>query len=228
MLPPDNSGDREVADSETTSQATSEAGEVPSIGGHAPWLDNPERFVLVSGRFDVRNVPDNVDWVLSENTDTYAPIIEALKTVDLAFDPKGYLVRAHPLGEDGGGDVTVTLYIEDIKTSAGYRIVIDGGEIRYVDVLPVYHPEPAEVEQALRLKADFEASPAGSSAVERVRASLRQDGVKTDFSQHYFYHFKSGRMLLYIKAIYTYDMGDGMTTSNVREEQIDCLEVLGR
>jgi hypothetical protein len=245
ISPPDDLEDREAVDggevaSETpedgaagdagTAPGIPEDGEVPSIGGYAPWLEDPERFVLATGKFDVYSVPDNVDFVLGENADTYAPVTEAIKAVDPAFDPEGYLVSTHARDQSGGGRVTATLYVEGIKTSAHYSVVIDDGDIRYIDTISVYHPTAAEIRQVAKFRADFEASPAASGAIERAKAALRQagGGVEPECSEYYFYDFNFGKLLLYVKGVYTYDMGDGMSASSANEEQIDCLEVLGR
>jgi hypothetical protein len=40
--------------------------------------------------------------------------------------------------------------------------------------------------------------------------------------------YVAGKLLLYIKNTHSIDTGNGMSVSSVKEEEIDCLEVLGR
>ena len=179
----------------------------------------------------MNSVPYNVDSVLSENTEKYSSVLEALKSVDPAFEPEGYMVRTHATTDDGHGYVMATLYIEDIKTSSFYSVNIDSGNIRYVDIIGVYHPTATEIEQAKKLKADFESSSARRGAIDNARASLwpaGDGGTETEYSEYYFYAFQTGKLWLYIKSIHRYDRGDGLSVSDVREEKIAIQEVFRR
>ncbi|MDR1015133.1 MAG: hypothetical protein LBL86_09200 [Coriobacteriales bacterium] len=187
-----------------------------------------------SGEFALGSVPEGRELDLSESADGYAAIIAAIRSADPDFDPEGYRVEEHVSHQDENGvsdhgDVWVTLYVDDIKTSSSCYVTIDGSDIQRVNITGLYHPTAAEVGQARQQRADFEASPASGEAIERTKASMWPDGTGTtqlEYSEYYGYVFKTGRLYLYIVDNRAVDAMDG--TISAKREKIDCLEVLGR
>ncbi|MDR1015651.1 MAG: hypothetical protein LBL86_11850 [Coriobacteriales bacterium] len=184
-----------------------------------------------SGEFALGSVPEGKELDLSGNADGYAAIITAIRSADPDFDPEGYRVAEHVSHQDENGvpdhgDVRVTLYIGDIKTSSSCYVNVDGSDIQFVSTTRLYHPTAAEMEQARQQRADFEANPASREAIERTKASMWPDGTGTtqlEYSEDYGYVFKTGRLYLTI----TDDRRQGGVIV-AKQERIDCLEVLGR
>jgi hypothetical protein len=237
----DDAGDVAVSDaalSPSSDQSAVEGEVLVEAGEGATAPDAPPPSLLdlpgvhpASGEFALGSVPEGKELDLSENADGYAAIIAAIKSADPDFDPEGYRVAEHVSHQDESGipdhgDVTVTLYVGDIKTSSSCYANIDGSAIQFVSIRGLRHPTAAEIEQARQQKADFEASPASREAIERTKASMWPNGTGTtqlEYSEDYFYSFKSGRLLLYI----TDDRRQGDVIV-AKQEKIDCLEVLGR
>jgi hypothetical protein len=232
-VPPSGLEDRVSPAVEDEAQEDTGEGAVDSDTVPSSLLDLPGVYPA-SGEFVLGSVPEGVEFNLSENVDEYAAIIAVIKSVDPDFDSEGYRVEEHVSHHDESGipdhgDVRVTLYIEDIKTSSSSYVNIDGSAIQFVNITRLYHPTAAEIEQARRQKADFEASPASSEAIEKAKASMWPDGTGTtqlEYSEYYFYSFKTGRLFLYIVDNRKIDAMDGIVKA--KTEKIDCLEVLGR
>jgi hypothetical protein len=174
---------------------------VDSGSGTVPELDL-EGIITVSGEFNLNSVPNDIDLDLSVNAADYVVIIETIKSVDPDFDPEGYLLRTHILNDTTEhGSVSVTLYIQDIETSARYTVIVDGGRIETVSVRHAQHPTPDKLDQIAQLKSDFEASSAGQMEIERVAASLWPSAEGTEpyeYSEDYYFDFESDRLYLYV------------------------------
>jgi hypothetical protein len=187
-----------------------------------------------SGEFALGGIPEGKEFDLSENAGRYAAIIAAIQSADPDFDPEGYMVEEHVSHHDENripdhGNVRVTLYIGDIKTSSSCYVNVDGSDIQFVSITRLYHPTSAEIEQAKQQKADFEASPASGKAIEKAKASMWPDDTGTtqlEYSEYYGYVFKTGRLFFYIVDNRAVAAMDG--TISAKTETIDCLEVLGR
>ncbi|MDR1183793.1 MAG: hypothetical protein LBK67_03240 [Coriobacteriales bacterium] len=198
--------------------------------GTLPELDL-EGIIAVSGEFDYNSVQGEVDLSLSEVADEFAPVIEAIKSVDLEFGiDEGYVVRAHNVignvEEQPGGSVRLNIYIDDIKTSAGYTVKFKDGELESVSIRYAYHPDDATRQRILQLKSDFESSAAGKAAIERTKAAMWPAGstaTPDEYSEEYYFDFSEDRLYLII----TDDRRIG-DVIDARQEKIDCLEVLGR
>jgi hypothetical protein len=239
---PENTLNPEVPPSEQEDKVSpaveSEAWDSPGTGyalGEAPpsLLDLPGNYAA-SGEFALGSVPEGKEFSLSENADSYAAIIAAIQSVDSSFNPEGYRVMEHVSHRDGNGtpdhgDVWVTFYIDDIKTSSSCKVNIDGVNIQYVNITRLYHPTADEIEQARQQRADFEASPASSRAIEQTKASMWPNDAGTtqlEYSEYYSYFFNTGKLFYNIVDNRTVDAMDG--TIRAKSERIDCLEVLGR
>jgi hypothetical protein len=191
----------EASRSDVASTDTGDEHKVNPGSGTLPELDL-EGIIAVSGEFDLNSVPNDVDLDLSANAADYAVIIETIKSVDPNFDPEGYLLRTHILNDaTEHGSVSVTLYVQDIETSAHYTVIVDGGRIETVSVRHAQHPAPDKLGQIAQLKSDFEASSAGQREIERVKASLWPNSEGTEryeYSEDYYFDFASDRLYLYV------------------------------
>jgi hypothetical protein len=195
-----------------------------------PTLDL-EGIIPVSGAFDYNSVQGEADLSLGEVADEFASVIEAIKSVDPEFSlDEGYVVRAHNgignVEEQPGGSVRLNIYINNIKTSAGYTVNFKDGELRSVSIRFAYHPDDTTRQRILQLRADFEDSVAGRAAIGRTKAAMwPADSTATpdEYSEEYYFDFQEDRLYLTI----TDDRRqDGVI--DARQERIDCLEVLGR
>jgi hypothetical protein len=196
-------------------------------GRNTPSLLDLPGVVPASGDFDVNSVQNDVNIELVEGDDKFSAIVEAIRVGDPTFDPEGYKAFVHLGTSDRtSGNVWVTLYIGDIKTSSSCLVYIKGGTIQFVQAVGIYHPDPAEVEQAVKLRSDFESSAAGRTAIERTKAAMwpaASTATPDEYSEEYYFDFRGGGLYLYI----TDDRRqDGIIVA--KQEKIDCLEVLGR
>ncbi|MDR3136550.1 MAG: hypothetical protein LBU07_03935 [Coriobacteriales bacterium] len=188
-----------------------------------------------SGEFSLGGVPEGKEINLSEHADRYIAVIASIKSIDPDFDTEGYRVEEHVTHHDENrvpdhGNVRMTLYIENIKTSSSCHVNIDGSTIQLASIKDLYHPTTTEIEQAKQQKADFEASSTGQKEIERVKASLWPSAEGTElyeYSEDYYFDFASNRLYLYINDI----RWVGEYELRRREPRYGCIDVqqvLGR
>jgi hypothetical protein len=198
--------------------------------GTMPELDL-EGIIAVSGAFDYNSVQGEIDLSLSEVVDEFASVIEAIKSVDSEFSlDEGYVVRARNVignaEEQPGGSVRLNMYIDDIKTSAGYTVKFKDGELKSVSVRYAYHPDDATRQRILQLRSDFESSSAGEAAIERTKAAMwpaNSTATPDEYSEEYYFDFAEDRLYLTIT--------DDRRQNGVivdKQEKIDVQEALGR
>jgi len=193
--------------------------------GSMPTLDL-EGIMPASGEFNLQSVPNGIDFVLSEKADEFAAIIEAIKSVDPAFNQTGYKVNARATTTGGSnGDVAATLYIGDIKTSSCYTVAIDNGAVKYVFTMWAHHPNVVAMEQLVKLREDFDASPKKSESIKGVVPSSFNLGLpQAKYSEEYFYSFEDDKLYLAVRCSYLQRGDVGVVVAN--EERIDVQEVM--
>jgi hypothetical protein len=192
-----------------------------------PTLDTSGR-MPATGEFVLSSVPADVDIVLDDSANDFRAIIEAIKSVDAAFSPEGYVVLVKDDSSSNGvhGNVRVQLYIDSIATSSCYTVVIDDNQIQYVNVMWAYHPSSVEMEQILQTKTDFENSAAGRATIEQAKSAIWPAGstaTQDKYSEEFYFDFQEDRLYLIIT--------DDRRLNGVvdaRQERIDVQKVLGR